>query len=169
MRLLLTLVFVVACRSDDRAARANQDSVNARLKAERETAYVAMERARVGALVAGITIDKAFEEEKKLHALEAQIDHMRADLGTAKTTVKRQAIATKLDELEVKRTAITEVARELDRAVPIEQQRIDALPASCFTNPPPADCKIPPEIAEGFWRTERKLDATSEPVCRATD
>ena len=169
VRLLLTLGFVVACGSrDDRAARAHQDSVHARLKAERQAAYIEMERARASEFVAFTAVDKMYDEHLKQRALEAQVDDARADLGKVKTAGQRRAIATKLDELEVKLRANYDAALAIARAVPIEQKRIDALPASCFTNPPPTNCKIPPEIAEGFW-TDVAPDATGEHVSRLTE
>jgi hypothetical protein len=85
-----------------------------------------------------------------------------------KTAVQKQAIATKLDELEVKLRASDDAAIAIERAAPIERQRIDALPASCFSNPVPIECKIRPEIAEGFWPTAAP-GATGEPVSRATE
>jgi len=73
-----------------------------------------------------------------------------------------------VEPLPVFPALLTDYTTAIARAVPIEQKRIDALPASCFTNPPPTNCKIPPEIAEGFW-TDVAPDATGEHVSRLTE
>jgi multidrug efflux pump subunit AcrA (membrane-fusion protein) len=170
VKLLLALVFVIACRStDDRAARAHQAAVKTRTA--REALFVPMERARVSEAVTMTALDNVSEQHAKADAVQAQIEQARAELGTAKSAAESRVVSAKLDELEANRRAIIDEELAITRAVPLERKRIASLPATCFIYLPPADCKIPADIAKRFWTAPDPLaaDPAGEPVSRETD